>query len=146
MKLVINSCYGGFGVSYEGMKRYFQLKGWDFYAATFTGFDGPLIEVTDPKTAFVIFYFKNHIPVDREESSDEINARFELAGNVNVKDIPRHDPELVRVVEELGSDAYGRHAKLTVCDIPSGYSYRITEYDGYESIELRDNIDWEIAA
>lgn len=27
MKIVINQCFGGFGISPEGMKRFFELKG-----------------------------------------------------------------------------------------------------------------------
>jgi len=27
MKIVINQCFGGFGISPKGMKRYFELKG-----------------------------------------------------------------------------------------------------------------------
>jgi hypothetical protein len=29
-KIVINACYGGFGVSQKGMERYAELKGWTF--------------------------------------------------------------------------------------------------------------------
>jgi hypothetical protein len=31
-KIVINACYGGFGVSQKGMERYAELKGWTFKA------------------------------------------------------------------------------------------------------------------
>ena len=31
MKLVINQCYGGFGLSPKGIKRYLELKGKECY-------------------------------------------------------------------------------------------------------------------
>ena len=31
MKIVINTCHGGFGLSEKAMKEYFRLKGWSFY-------------------------------------------------------------------------------------------------------------------
>ena len=60
-------------------------------------------------------------------------------------DIARDDRVLVQVVEELGDDASDSLAELVVRDIPKGSKYRITEYDGYERIEINDNIEWLIA-
>jgi hypothetical protein len=62
-----------------------------------------------------------------------------------IHDIDRSDPCLVEVVETLGAAANGRYARLKITELPSGTRYRITEYDGSETIELRDSIDWEIA-
>ena len=59
--------------------------------------------------------------------------------------IDRADPVLVEVVEKLGDKANGTYAKLRIVDIPKGTLYRITEYDGYESIETKDDIDWKVA-
>ena len=58
-------------------------------------------------------------------------------------DLPRHDPRLVKMVEELGSaKASGPHAHLLVRKI-KGSKYRIDEYDGSETIqEPRDINDW----
>jgi hypothetical protein len=41
---------------------------------------------------------------------------------------------LVQVIEELGEEANGSHAKLEVIEIPDGVEYTIDEYDGIESI------------
>ena len=54
---------------------------------------------------------------------------------------PRHDKDLVAVVEELGKEASGSCADLVIAEIP-GNIYRIDEYDGYESIETPDSMEW----
>ena len=81
-KVVINDCYGGFGLSEEANKRYAELSG-------------------------------------KECLSWEI---------------PRHDPNLIKVVEELGSDAAsGFCANLKIVTIEEN-KYYIKEYDGLEEV------------
>jgi hypothetical protein len=46
----------------------------------------------------------------------------------------REHPMVVRVAEELGEAASGRHADLRVVEIPEGVEYIIDEYDGIEHI------------
>ena len=49
-------------------------------------------------------------------------------------EIPRHDPLLIQVVEELGSEAAsGDYSELQVVTI-EGNQYRIGEHDGAESV------------
>jgi len=55
-------------------------------------------------------------------------------------DIPRHDPVLVQVVEELGDKANGMCAKLAIEEVYG--SYRIDEYDGNESVMTSDDYNW----
>lgn len=58
----------------------------------------------------------------------------ELKGEkVDYRDLPRHDKDLVAVVEELGSEANGLCASLRIATINSD-RYRISEYDGWESV------------
>jgi hypothetical protein len=59
--------------------------------------------------------------------------------------IKRDDPILVQVVETLGDKASGTFAKLRIEDVPEGNLYRITEYDGYESVETKEDLDWNVA-
>jgi hypothetical protein len=60
------------------------------------------------------------------------------------REIPRHDPALIRVVEELGEEAGGGHSNLVIEEI-KGKAYRIVEEDGWESVETPDMIDWVVA-
>ena len=59
--------------------------------------------------------------------------------------LPRHDPALIQVVEELGDDANGACAALLIGEVPAGTKYRIAEYDGLEGIETEDDIEWQVA-
>ena len=58
----------------------------------------------------------------------------ELKGeDVDYYDLPRHDKDLVAVVEELGSEANGDYSNLKIATINSD-RYRISEYDGWEKV------------
>lgn len=74
-------------------------------------------------------------------------ARYaELKGmSVYDSDIPRADPMLVQVVEELGDEANGDYAELRIKDVPPGTLYRIDEYDGNESVMTQSEYDWSVA-
>lgn len=54
--------------------------------------------------------------------------------------LPRHDPTLVQVVEELGKDANDSFSKLRIAIVEG--QYRIDEYDGLETVGTRDSYDW----
>lgn len=58
-------------------------------------------------------------------------------------DVPRHDKRLVEVVEKLGDKAGRKFSKLKVVEIDS-LMYRIDEYDGWESVETPDSVDWVV--
>lgn len=58
------------------------------------------------------------------------------------RDVDRHDPVLVQVVEELGDKANGECAKLAIEEVDG--PYRIDEYDGFESVETPGSYDWII--
>ena len=78
-KIVINTCFGGFGLSKKAMSRM-------------------------------------------------------GAGVTSYWDIPRDDPNLVAVVEELGEEANGDYARLRVVEIPDNVEWTIEKYDGQEHV------------
>jgi hypothetical protein len=47
----------------------------------------------------------------------------------------RADPDLIKVIEDLGDEANGSFADLQIKEIPDGASFEIDEYDGNESVE-----------
>jgi hypothetical protein len=60
-------------------------------------------------------------------------------------EIPRHDPHLVQVVEELDDRAGGSYSSLQIKWMPRGSKYYISDYDGSETVLTPDTIKWEIA-
>lgn len=126
MKIVINKCYGGFGLSHKAVMRYAEFSGLTLYASVeksvgdfehFKPYDGN-------KNAFIIYY---HTKLLINETYPDKNDFYE-------RDIKRDDPNLVKVVEELGNKAGGRYSKLRIVEIPDGVDYVIEEYDGMEWI------------
>lgn len=91
-KIVINTCYGGFGLSTKGEEEYLKIK--NLYDET----------------------------------------------NFYSRDIPRDDPALVQVVEQLGSASSDSFAKLKVIEIPDDVEWEIKECDGIEWIAEKHRI------
>ena len=102
MKIVINKCYGGFGLSHAAIMRYGELKGINL--------------VTDENSRFRDVY------VDTIKNENYFSEH----------EIERNDSVLVQVVEELGEKASGPHAELKVVEIPDDVKWKIDEYDGSE--------------
>ena len=53
----------------------------------------------------------------------------------------RSNPDLVRCVETLKEDSFGRYARLKVVEIPDDVKWHIEEYDGAEWI-AEDHRTW----
>jgi len=63
-----------------------------------------------------------------KKACDELGIRL-LEGN---RMMIRDDPVLIEVVERLGKEADGAHAKLKIVEIPDDVEWTIEEYDGVE--------------
>jgi len=113
-KIVINRCYGGFGLSEEAFDRLLNAKGIAFEKVTKKG---GLAYGPD-------YYHAGHLGDDEFYISE-----YEFRS-----DDKRDDPDLVRIVEEMGDAANGRFAELGVVEIPDGVVWYISDYDGIESI------------
>jgi hypothetical protein len=136
MKVVINSCFGGFSLSHEAVMRYFEIKGITVYPE-------------QGKDYWKFWTYWTVKPEDRIESKEgddfyklpmEERAAYNKAHSeqtIYERDIERHDPALVQTVEELGDRANGAHAELTVVEIPDDVDYHINEYDGNEHVAER---------
>lgn len=62
---------------------------------------------------------------------------------VDYLDLPRHDKDLVSVIETLGSEASGTFNSVKVAYINSD-RYRISEYDGWEKVITPDEENYVI--
>lgn len=125
-KVVINNCWGGFGLSTEAMKGLIERNCSSVREYTideYTGGEG----------------------LGRWGRNEDVGDGYETAGleDVLVKgrmvytydNAQRTDPVLVALIEEWGSRRVsGQLAKLRVVDVPDGIRYEIDDYDGMESI------------
>jgi hypothetical protein len=134
-KVVYNACYGGFGLSREACKRYWELQDKEVWIE-----DGKFMSM------FTVWLVP---PEERVEQKNwhSMSLTERLAYNKKHseqtwydRNVSRHDPILVQVVEELGAKANSDYANLTIQEV-SG-AYRIDEYDGYESVKEPDGYDW----
>lgn len=59
-------------------------------------------------------------------------------------ELPRHDPLLIRVVEELGlKESAGDMTKFKIYEL-RGDRYRIEEYDGWEKVVEPEDLEWVV--
>ena len=136
MKVVVNKCYGGFGISELAEVEYAKLCGFDLFRyeqVKFKYSDGcVLYKKIDPlqkAKGLCSFTFKKDYGDSFSEFPDgEDNGYF------YGRNIYRSDPNLVKIIESLGEKANGYCAELVVVEIPDGVEYEISEYDGFESI------------
>lgn len=145
MKLVINSCYGGFHLSPKALKRYLELKGENayFYKQTKYEYRDGIDEFTriDDIDSIKSDLFITCTTIDY----GKVTNTYPLS-TFEDRPIPRNDKHLIQVVEELGEEANTTVSRLTIVEIENGRWYKIDEYDGYEDIEYRDIDDeWELA-
>lgn len=57
-------------------------------------------------------------------------------------DIPRDNPALVQVVEEMGKEASDPHAELKVVEIPEGVEWELGYYEGREWVAEKHRRWW----
>ena len=104
-KVVYNACHGAFMLSDVAIERYAERKGVKIFKGGMT------------------FGSRNYY-TDESLSEDSLYCPTYC----------RHDPDLVAVVEELGSEAASDScAKLKVHHL-KGNRYMIKEYDGFETV------------
>ena len=133
MKIVINSCHGGFGLSQKALKYIYDLDK-----------NSKSIELITPEDYFV----NKELPKNIEEyfnkqlcrnyycHKDNIIIRYRSAYE-SIE--PRMCPNLIKCIEELKDDANGAFAKLKIVDVPDIHKIEeleICEYDGIEHVAV----------
>lgn len=82
-----------------------------------------------------------------KKASQYLNEKYGLGISENygyVDDVlSRHDQRLVEVVELMGDEASGTYSDLRIFEL-EGWVYRIDEYDGLETVETPDCVDWVV--
>jgi hypothetical protein len=140
MKVAINACFGGFGLSaaaYEKLieygvpvKRYVEQK-----RDPETGLYNP-----ESENDGEVIFDRELTPPGADSYTDIYHKYKHTAARMNNRYWDswtrenRTHPLIIRVIEELGEAADGGCAKLKVVEIPDGTDYEISEYDGNEHI------------
>jgi len=140
-KIVINICFGGFGLSKKAILKYLELKGETphFYIQPHTEDymnSRTYIKVSEQE------YLENNSLFGPTVFTKDLGPEFEWVNDDMIRnsyfydhDIERDDPILIEVVELLGKEANGDYAELRIVEIPDDVEWIISEYDGKERIE-----------
>lgn len=145
MKVVLNKCYGGFGLSdaaYEWLNKNAGIPIIK-YTEQVRGEDG--LYKPEPKNDGEVI-FDCELSLDEGDSfGGNIYRKYRDAEKKPIlfqrywdsfirRDCFRNDPRLVECVDKLGEKASGSMAKLVVVEIPDNIEWEIDDYDGIESI------------
>lgn len=142
-KVVYNSDFGGFSLSGKAIRYFMELKGKTIFAYRegkgniYQKIENPTDEDLD---AWDVATFDKDFGKSFNNYESEHDDHY-VSGYISTGDYPRHDPELVKTVEDLGRKANGSHAHLRIKEL-KGNRYIIDEYDGYERVVEPDDIKW----
>lgn len=146
MKIVKNNCFGGFSLSPKAIVRYAELKGKKayFFKLDFKGLEDRYTLLTTEEAEKAFFFIVYSVPnpqdykIDVRDEDGLYKSANKRAEEISIEVKDRADPDLIKVVEELGSGhrkgASGKCADLVIVEIPDGIKYEIDEYDGLETI------------
>lgn len=113
MKVVINRCFGGFGISQKAFEKLLERKGVAYEKVP------SKYAIRDSDSD----YYKAGLP----HSEETYLSEYDFYDN-------RSDLDLIAVIEELGDAADGWAAELAIIDIPDDVEWQIEEYDGREHV------------
>lgn len=149
MKVILNKCYGGFGISPMAYKLYAEKKGIELYPyvednSNYSSKGETIyhkVDWTDKRInrILIVHYFTKDLGesiIENKNNKSEFNEIYKNY-SLYIKGNYRTDPVLVEVVEELRGKANGNFADLVVVEIPDGMEYTIDEYDGVETLHQK---------
>lgn len=131
MRVVINKCYGGFGLSPLAQVAYAKRKGKDL-----TFYHQIKYEFRDGYDEYERVELPESGPIAHALTKDFGPRILKLQdGYYWYPTIERGDPDLLAVIDEMGCEAASDSmAKLRVVEIPDGVEWEIDEYDGMERV------------
>jgi len=120
MKVAINRCFGGFGISNEAFEKLLDRKG--------IAFDKVEPEVKSLISG-IIYYAAGHAGEEDHYISD-----YEFCQD-------RSDPDLIAVIEEFKEEANSWASEIAIVEIPNDVKWHIHEYDGLGHV-AEDHRTW----
>ena len=129
-RIVANRRYGGYRLSHEAVLAYAARKRIRLfpYAIDFDPEKGFTVRAVTDMSA-ERHYRTTYSLNDAGPSALYTDLRVFRPGN-----IPRDDPDLVAVVERLGTAASGPHSLICIVEIPDGVDWEMGDDSGYEYV------------
>lgn len=112
IKVAINRCWGGFGLSDQAFEKLLERKGITFRC-----------EENESRLMGNTYYETGRAG----GGADYYITDYEYYEN-------RSDPDLIAVIEEMGDAANGWAAKIAIVEIPDDVEWHIGDYDGLEHV------------
>lgn len=138
MEVVINGCFGGFGLSYKAIKAIMERKGMECHAYYFDWRNNVYRRCKNTARNFDFCFTRDFGDTIASGKINNLcgNETFYISSSFG-GDEDRTDPDLVAVVKELGKEASSSAAELYVVEIPDDIpnGWYISNYDGMESVE-----------
>ena len=128
MKVAVNTCYGGFGLSPDAQKALAKKRGVEVF----------IFKENSIMTWTLIKLPPTDVVADKEKLANWITKYY-----YRVKTDVRHDPDLIAVIEEFGKAADSEFAEIDIQEV-KGDRYIIEEYDGTEALVEPDEINWVV--
>ena len=118
--VIINNCFGGFGLSEKAFKWLIKHKGWTVTTYNEKG------DFTDPEADIV--------DTSDDDSLSGIANHFLAKWDYHGVDL-RTNPDLIECIRKIGrKEASGHCAELKIVKIPDDVEWGIVEYDGNECV------------
>ena len=134
-KILLNKCYGGFGVSRKAYELYAKKKGLDLFIYKLEIEDNNLIyKKTNNDSSLYTTYTNKDL--------GDVVADITKEDMLYLDDSYREDETLIEVVEELGAEANSKFSSLVIVKVPENVAkdYVIDDYDGIETLHKRVKI------
>lgn len=145
MKVVINDCYGGFGLSYEALYRLIQMNSKVIKKMSIEEFTNGRLKtfkdiVKEDKWLKYREYKDGFYVDDFGSAMYKDDYVYFLDDDRKVRSKVRSHPDLIKIVEEMGDKASDKLSKLRIIEIPDDVKWEIEEYDGMEWVSEKHRI------
>lgn len=141
MQVVINACFGGFGLSLKALYALIKKKSDAVTTMDVSEFFGKRDWEEELKSVWSHSGLPRYVKYKDNLYMDGYSGSFlvdKVAKKVYYCDRHEHEfrrhPDVIAIVKKLGKKSWGKCAELKIVDIPDGTDFTIEEYDGNEHI------------
>lgn len=142
MKVVINKCHGGFGISNEAMAKLIKkesdvldiesLENWSRDSGCPENIE-EYCDNRDPKSLDKKKIDGKTYYIDMGVFLDFEDGLYYRLDSYDME--TRTHEDLIELVEQMGDNVNGYYSELKIVEIPDDIDWKISEFDGMERIE-----------